>query len=90
MPKLTAGLLVALLLTVPSVLTLPSLNLSLLQAGPALKRQSSGDSSSHILPGLSRAASQESHKGRHSRASSLDQSDSPEHSGPSTRSLPRI
>ena len=32
----------------------------ILQAGPALKRQSSGDSASHLLPSLSRAASQDS------------------------------
>jgi len=63
------------------------------QPGPALKRQSSGDSSGHVHPGISRAASQDSPKGRHSRGGSFDQ-DSPtvaqEGPMPLTRSLPRI
>jgi len=63
------------------------------QPGPALKRQSSGDSSGHVHPGISRATSQDSPKGRHSRGGSFDQ-DSPtiaqEGPPPLTRSLPRI
>lgn len=63
------------------------------QPGPALKRQSSGDSSGHVHPGISRAASQDSPKSRHSRGGSFDQ-DSPtialEGPPPLTRSLPRI
>lgn len=64
------------------------------QAGPALKRQSSGDSSSHCHSSLSRAASQDSSKGRHSRGGSFDQESpslvsTPEH-GVTPRPLPRI
>merc|ERR1712062_941966 len=61
------------------------------QTGPALKRQSSGESASHILPCLSRAASQDSPKGRHSRGSSFDQESPGDHNSSGvTRSLPRI
>lgn len=63
------------------------------QPGPALKRQSSGDSSGHVHPGISRAASQDSPKGRHSRGGSFDQDSpttAPEGLPTLTRSLPRI
>jgi len=64
-------------------------------AGPALKRQSSGDSGglAHAHPSLSRGASLDSPKGRHSRGSSFDQESSspllspPE---PTPRAMPRI
>lgn len=65
------------------------------QTGPALKRTSSGESSH---PCLSRAASQDSNKGIHSRGGSFDQesSSSPSAAGPEpaavlpSRTLPRI
>lgn len=64
-------------------------------AGPALKRQSSGDSAGlgHPHPSLSRGASLDSPKGRHSRGSSFDQeSGSPLLSPPepTPRAMPRI
>merc|ERR1719189_466119 len=64
-------------------------------AGPALKRQSSGDSGglAHAHPSLSRGASLDSPKGRHSRGSSFDQeSGSPLLSPPepTPRAMPRI
>jgi len=60
------------------------------QSGPALKRTNSGESNGN--PVLSRAHSQDSAKGLHSRGGSLDQ-DSPssqQGSEPLARSLPRI
>jgi hypothetical protein len=61
------------------------------QAGPALKRQSSGDSSGLGHPALSRGASLDSPKGLHSRGGSFDQ-DSPLMPPPDLlpRAMPRI